>query len=127
MPPLSDLNANRRRPTRLIIAGWLDIASMVILAYAFVMVVIVWLYAAQTDRLPTDSDIERYARTGHGPWDHVRDLNEIVGHVMTAPFFATIPAIMSLILRPKIATVGLIACCVFSMLTIVYTHFWLID
>jgi hypothetical protein len=74
-----------------------------------------------------NSDAYRYARTGHGPWDHVRDLNEIVGHGMTAPFFAAIPAIASLILRPKIATAGLIAFCVFSMLTIVYTHFWLID
>ena len=72
---------------RVTIARWLAIAAVGVLAYAYVAILIVWIYAAQTGRLPSNSDIERYARTGHGPWDHESDLNELVGHGMTAPFF----------------------------------------
>ncbi len=130
MTPRSQLDESKaiqRKSTRLAIARWLDVASMGILIYAYIAILIVWIYAAQTDRLPNDSDIERYARTGRGPWDHVRDLNEIVGHGMTAPFFAAVPANISLIVRSKIATACLLAFCLFSLLTIVFTHFWLID
>lgn len=112
---------------RVKIAHWLLIASIGLLAYGYVAIGIAWIYAAQTSRIPDDIDIARYARTGSGPWDHISDLNQIVGQGMTAPFFATIPAIASLIMRPKNSTVALIAICVLSMLAIVYTHFWLID
>jgi len=102
-------------------------ASIGFVVYGYVVIGFVWIYAAQTERIPSDADVARYARTGHGPWNHVSDLNEILGQGMIAPIIAFILAIASLVMRRKAKVAVLTGACVFSALMFLYTHFWLID
>jgi hypothetical protein len=72
-------------------------------------------------------DLARYSGTGHGPWDHIDDLKQIVENGMIAAFIAMLPAIASMLVRRQTLTAALTCICIRSGLTIVYTHFWLID
>lgn len=114
-------------PRRNAIAGWLAIASLGFLSYGYVAISLTWIYAAQTDRLPTATDIARHARTGHGPWDHASDLNQFLDHAIVAPFFAAVLAVLSQLIEPKYRTVVMIGVSLVTGLAILYTHFWLFD
>ena len=109
------------------IARWLVVVSLGLLMCGYLAIAGAWIYAFQTERIPNVADAAQYSRTGHGPWDHVSDLAQIVEHGMAAPFFAMIPALASMLVRRRTFTAVLIGVCIISWLALMYTHFWLID
>jgi hypothetical protein len=118
LPP----NADHRAAAR-----WLYVIALGILLYSGVALVVAWSIAAVTDRLPTQSEIDYYERTANGPWDHAIDLNILTSSALLAPVVAGIPAVLSLLIHPSKRSATLLASCLVAFLTIVLTHFWLID
>ena len=114
-------------PRQNAIAHWVAIASIGFLVYGYIAIALAWIYAAQTNRIPTATDFARYERTGHGPWDHASDLNQFLDHAIVAPFIAAVLAVLSQLLHPKYLTVTLIGVSLVTGLAILYAHFWLLD
>lgn len=93
---------------------------VILLAYA-------WSVAYLQERLPDAAAIERYERSGSGPWEHHGELSLFVDWIFDTAGLLVFFAFLALAFGQRIRDLIAFALSCLAAAVVVGYHFWLID